>query len=218
MRKTPLVTDNIYHVFNRGVNKNEIFFSEKDYKRFLLVARHYKTKNNKFSYERSNNDPVSLVSSMDPTGINIQPKAEILAYCFMPNHFHFLIKQLNDGGITSYMRHFMNSYAHYVNIKYKRVGPLFQGRFRSVLVESDEQLLHVSRYIHLNPLVSSLVSDLKDYLWSSYFTYVQNREDDLCNPSLILSSFKEKGDYEQFLLDQRDYARSLGKIKHLQNF
>lgn len=206
MRKIPLVTNHIYHVFNRGVNKNEIFFSEKDYKRFTLAARHYIAKNSKFSYDKPNSDPVSAAS---------KSKVEILAYCLMPNHFHFLIKQLDDNGITSYMRRFMNSYVHYVNIKYKRVGPLFQGRFKGVLIESDQQLLHVSRYIHLNPLVSDLVASLDDYLWSSYFTYTQNREDGLCNPDLILSSFKTKKDYKQFVLDQKDYARSLEKLKHV---
>lgn len=218
MRKTPLATDHIYHIFNRGVNKSKIFFSQRDYKRFLLAAKHYRIKNSKFSYVKPNNDPVSLASPTASIEVNIQPKVEILAYCLMPNHFHFLIKQLSDGGITFYMRRFMNSYAHYVNIKYKRVGPLFQGRFKSVLIESDEQLLHVSRYIHLNPLVSDLVSDLNEHPWSSYFAYVQNEKDGLSSPDLILNSFKTKKNYNQFLLDQEDYARSLEQIKHLVDF
>lgn len=169
-------------------------------------------KNSKFSYDKqnfNNNDPVSSASLI------LKSKVEILAYCLMPNHYHFLIKQLNDNGITSFMRHFMNSYAHYVNVKYKRVGPLFQGRFKNVLIESDEQLLHVSRYIHLNPLVSGLIDDLNDYPWSSYFTYVQNKQDGLSSPDLILSNFKTKENYKEFLLDQEDYARSLEKMKHL---
>ncbi len=112
----------------------------------------------------------------------------------------------------------MNSYVHYVNVKHKRIGPLFQGRFKSVLIESDEQLLHVSRYIHLNPLVSGLVSGLDNYLWSSYLAYIENREDGLSNPDLILSNFKTREDYKQFLLDQENYARSLEQLKHLSGF
>lgn len=216
MRKTPLITGYIYHIFNRGVNKSKIFFSEGDYKRFLLAAKHYKIKNIKFSYDKPNepNDPVSSVS----TERDVQPKIEVLAYCLMPNHFHFLIKQLNENAISSYMRRFMNSYVHYVNVKHKRIGPLFQGRFKSVLIESDEQLLHVSRYIHLNPLVSGLVSGLDNYLWSSYLAYIENREDGLSNPDLILSNFKTREDYKQFLLDQENYARSLEQLKHLSGF
>ncbi|MBI2420513.1 MAG: transposase [Candidatus Levybacteria bacterium] len=136
----------------------------------------------------------------------------------MPNHFHFLVKQLKDDGITSYMRQFMNSFVHYINVKNKRVGPLFQGRFKNVLIDSDDQLLHVSRYIHLNPLVSGLVSDPNKYLWSSYHSYIGNREDGLSNPELILKNFKTKKDYERFLLDQADYARSLEQLKHISDF
>src|SRR3989344_398883 len=182
MRKIPLATNQIYHIFNRGVNKNDIFFSQKDYNRFLAAAKHYIIKNSKFSYEKS---PVDNNEANDPVSLASGPKIEILAYCLMPNHFHFLIKQLVDDGITIYMRRFMNSYVHYVNVKNKRLGPLFQGRFKNVLVDSDEQLLHVSRYIHLNPLVSNLVANLDDYPWSSYFTYTRNAQDRLVSPQII---------------------------------
>ncbi len=166
MRKVPLVTNNIYHIFNRGVNKGEIFFSASDYKHFLSAAKHYLVKNSKYSYEKP-------FASLDEPGSSAlsalraeKPRIEILAYCLMPNHFHFLVKQVSDKGIASYMQRFVNSYVHYINIKYKRVGPLFQGPFKGVLIESDEQFFHVSRYIHLNPLVSGLVADLKNYPWS----------------------------------------------------
>jgi len=210
LRKDVLTTGNIYHIFNRGVNKGDIFFLEKDYCRFLLAAKHYKTKGNKFSYEKSisHNDTGSL-------DLKIKPRVEILAFSLMPNHFHFLIKQLEDDGITWFMQHLINSYVHYLNLKNKRVGPLFQGRFKNVLIESDEQLLHVSRYIHLNPLISGLVSDLKNYPWSSYGSYMGSKEDGLSNPEFILRNFKTKGSYEQFVLDQVEYAESLEQIKHI---
>lgn len=217
MRKVPLTTNEIYHIFNRGVNKDKIFFSEKDYKRFYLAAIHYKTKSTKFSYET--NDPVSSasgdVSSASGKFKDKEAKVQIFAYSLMPNHFHFLVKQLVDGGITSYLRHLANSYSHYVNIKYKRVGPLFQGRFRNVLIESQEQLIHVSRYIHLNPLVSGLVSNLKDYQWSSYLAYIGEANDELGDTRPILEDFRSKRDYERFVLDQVDYGRALEQIKHL---
>jgi putative transposase len=210
LRKDSLVTGNIYHIFNRGVNKGDIFFLEKDYCRFLLTAKHYKTKGGKFSYERSNsnNDTGSLDLEFDP-------RIEILAFSLMPNHFHFLIRQLQDDGITWFMQHLTNSYVHYLNLKHKRVGPLFQGRFKNVLIESDEQLLHVSRYIHLNPLISGLVSDLKNYSWSSYSSYIGSEEDGLSNPELVLKNFKTKEAYKQFVLNQADYAKSLEQIKHI---
>ncbi len=211
MRKAPIVTNEIYHVFNRGVNKADIFLSDEDYSQFLEAAIHYKNKNNKFSYQKrtnsSDHDPVSLQPE--------QGKVEVMAYCLMPNHFHLLLKQLIDGGLTSYFRHLANSYSHYINIKYQRSGPLFGGRFKSVLIESDEQLLHVSRYIHLNPLVSKIVSDLKRYKWSSYLGYVTNNIDNLANSERILTYFKSLKDYERFVHDQEAYGRELEKIKHL---
>ena len=216
MRKTQLVTGHIYHIFNRGVNKNEIFLSQDDYKQFLNAAIHYKTKNTRYSYEKRfkiSHDPVSLQSLQ----LNRALKIDVIAYCLMPNHFHFLVKQESDRGITSFMRHLMNSYSHFVNLKYKRVGPLFQGRFKAVIVDSDEQLLHLSRYIHLNPLVSNLVSDLESYPWSSYVSYIGKRVDNLANSQAVLNSFKSKSDYRQFVLDQEDYARGLENIKHLTN-
>lgn len=208
LRKHILTTGNFYHIFNRGVNKNDIFFLEKDYKRFITTAIHYKNFTHKFTASG-----VSGVS--DPVSSKLEkPKIQILAYCLMPNHFHLLIKQLDDGGITWFMQHLINSYVHYVNIKHNRVGPLFQGRFRNVLVDSDDQLLHVSRYIHLNPLVSNLTSKLKTYAWSSYPSYLSGYNDNLSEPEFILGNFKSRGDYEEFVLDQVDYARSLEYIKH----
>lgn len=207
MRKTPIITDEIYHVFNRGVNKNKIFFSEDDYKRFYLTALHYKFKETKFSYF---NDPGSLELKKESS----QPKIEVLAYCLMPNHFHFLLKQLVDGGITWYLQHLTNSFSHYINTKYERVGPLFQGRFKNILIESDEQLLHVSRYIHLNPYVSSLVKKMNNYRFSSYLSYIKPHNDLLSDYKLVLDYFQSRKHYKQFVLDQEDYALSLERLKH----
>lgn len=205
----PIVTGEIYHIFNRGVNKANIFFQERDYQHFMKAARHYRTKDSKFSYEKlfPINDPVSLGSELE--------KVSILAYCLMPNHFHFLIKQLEDEGITSYFRHLSNSFSHFINIKYGRVGPLFQGRFKNVLIENTEQLLHVSRYIHLNPLVSNLVPNLSLYKWSSYLDYIEDStKDELVDLALVLNEFKSKNDYEKFISDQAEYVRTLEIIKH----
>ena len=208
LRKEPLVTDHIYHIFNRGVNKGDIFFEDEGYRRFIRVAIYYLTNNGAFSHSNLTGKPVS-----DP--VSELPRVLILGYCLMPNHFHLLIKQLVDRGITKYMQHIGNSYSHYIHTKYKRVGPLFEGRFKNVLVESDEQLVHLSRYIHLNPLVSGLVDDLKDYQWSSYSSYIGDLRNGLCQQELILGYFKSRQDYGKFVLDQADYGRELERIKHL---
>ena len=218
MRKTPLATGHVYHIFNRGVNKQAIFFDKSDYTRFLKAAIHYKSKSTKFGYELEN-ERVSIVDDTGSSGeLALQPKVpkvEVLAYCLMPNHFHFLIKQLEDEGITGFMRRLMNSYAHYINVKRKRVGPLFAGRFKNVLIETDEQFLHVSRYIHLNPLVSGLVDSLEGYPWSSYACYVNGADDKLCSPDGVVKMFESATEYKKFVLDQADYGRELERIKHL---
>jgi len=113
------------------------------------------------------------------------------------------------------MQHLINSYVHYLNIRHDRLGPLFQGRFKNVLVDSDNQLLHLSRYIHLNPLVSNLITDLNQYTWSSYPRYIFGDRDDLLEPEFILGNFKTGEDYKRFVLDQIDYTESLERLKHL---
>lgn len=205
LRKEPLATGYVYHIFNRGVNKGDIFFDERDYKRFIMVAGYY----------LSNEKPFSHFFQLEESNSVSEKKISVLAYCLMPNHFHFLIKQLVDGGITWYMQHLANSYSHHIHKKYNRVGPLFESRYKNVLVGTDEQLVHVLRYIHLNPLVSGLVSDLKNYKYSSYLSYIDGSKDDLCNTELGLSYFRSRRNFENFVLDQADYGRILEKMKHL---
>ena len=132
----------------------------------------------------------------------------------MPNHFHYLLQQKVDGGITEFVSKISNSYTKYFNTKNERVGPILQGEFKSVLVETDEQLIHLSRYIHLNPLVSYLTDNLESYPWSSHPEYVGINRTSFCSKDIILKQFKSSEDYKQFVLDQEDYGRKLERIKH----
>ncbi|OGD88331.1 hypothetical protein A2W45_00020 [Candidatus Curtissbacteria bacterium RIFCSPHIGHO2_12_41_11] len=208
LRKDIITTNSFYHIFNRGVNKAKIFFDDADYSRFLEAAIHYKSSTRQFSHSKRYKYP--------DTGTGQNAKVQVFAYCLMPNHFHFLIRQLADHGITSYMQHLSNSYSHYIHTRYKRTGPLFEGRFKNRLIDSDEQLVHVSRYIHLNPLVSELVDNLINYKWSSYKSYITSYEDKLISDfNIVLGRFKSRKDYEQFVIDQSDYGKELERIKHL---
>jgi len=109
-----------------------------------------------------------------------------------------------------------NAYSHYFNTRYDRIGHLFQGNFGAVRIESDEQLIHTSRYIHLNPVSSYLIEikDLLDYEYSSYPEYINDTRG-FINTKEVLSYFKNKNDYRKFVEDQADYARKLENIKHL---
>lgn len=195
-----------YHIFNRGVEKRQIFMNKRDYERFIETMDYYRMKNppTRFSFK---NRPLLLQKNVDSS-----PLVEILCFCLMPNHFHMLVRQIEESGITTFVSKLTNSYTKYFNIKYKRNGPLLQGAFKAVRIEDDEQLLHVSRYIHLNPLIDYLVKDLKTYHHSSYLEFLGQRNG-FCQKEIILSHFSKKSDYEQFVLNQEDYGRS---IKHME--
>lgn len=203
----PFVNGHFYHIYNRGVEKRVIFEKNWDYSRLIKTIRYYQLVGPKPKLSRF------LMGSLFKPDTN-KKIVEIICYCLMPNHFHFLIKQLKDGGITEFISKLSNSYTKYYNVKYNRVGPLLQGEFKAVLIESDEQLIHVFRYIHLNPIASFLVKDLNQYRWSSYKEYTENDTNAMCNKETILSFFKTPKDCEKFVLDQVDYAQKLEIIKH----
>lgn len=207
-RIVPFVNGQIYHIYNRGCEKRRIFESRADYQRFLKLLNYYQFEGPKPKLSYFLNLDIKAAKPVLNKKI-----IEILNYCLMPNHFHLTLKQLEDGGITEFMSKISNGYTKYFNIKEERVGPLLQGEFKSVLVESDEQLIHLSRYIHLNPSSSFLVKDPGDYEWSSYKEYIENSER-LCSKEEILAFFKSPEDYKQFVLDQKDYAQKLEIIKH----
>lgn len=197
-----------YHVFNRGVEKRTIFLDEQDYRIFLYYLSIYTS-------------PLDKVLLKYPTlplrlrGKNLHENVNIISYCLMPNHFHLLLQELIMGGISKLLQQLEVAYAFYFNQKYKRVGALFQGRFRAVLVETDELLIHISRYIHLNPLVANIVADLKNYPWSSYPEYITEYPETICATEAVLTNFSTRQDYEKYVLDQVEYARSLEQSKHL---
>jgi len=191
----------------RGVEKREIFEKRWDYTRLMKTMRYYQLMGPKPRLSKFSDD--SIIKP-DPN----KKIVEIICYCLMPNHFHFLVKQLKDGGITEFISKLSNSYTKYYNIKYNRVGPLLQGEFKAVIIESDEQLVHISRYIHLNPIASFLVKDLNQYAWSSYKEYTSEGIKEICNKEGILNFFKTPKDYEKFILDQVSYSQELEIIKH----
>ena len=122
---------------------------------------------------------------------NYKDKIELLAFCLMPNHFHLLIKQLDEQSLKSFMTSLITRYSMYFNKKYDRVGSLFQGVYRAVLINDDKYLLHLSRYIHLNP--SKLTKDLIS-AHSSYGDYLRTRQSSWIKPDFILKQFDNKVD------------------------
>lgn len=220
-RNTPLINEEIYHIYNRGVENRLVFLNKRDYQRALDTTSFYQYPQTNLNFSRyltlSQEEKNKIV-------INLKKKnkvlIEIIAFCFMPNHFHLLVRQKINVGISKFLSNFQNSYTRYFNLRHKRLGHLFQGQFKSVRIETDEQLIHVSRYIHLNPYTSFVVrtiSDLKNYPWSSLPEFLRNKSN-LCQTKPIseyFSSSDPSSDYWKFILDQKDYQRKLENIKHL---
>lgn len=197
-----------YHVVNRGVEKRITFLDKRDYQRFLETISYYRFKNvpSRFSFR---NRPLMLQKTNDKSLL-----VEIVCFCLMPNHFHLLLKQIRENGITTFVSKISNSYTKYFNTRHKRIGPLLQGSFKAVRIENDEQLLHTSRYIHLNPLIDYLVKDLSNYEYSSYPQFI-GMVNGFCQTKYVLDHFPSKSDYKKFVLDQEDYGRT---IKNLERF
>lgn len=170
--KSPLATGSFYHIYNRGVEKRIIFESPRDYERFLKTLSYYR------NYPTPRKLSVHLLSDSPPVSSKIDQKelVRIICFCLMPNHFHLLLEQLEENGITEFMRRISDSYTRYFNTKNDRVGPLLQGTFKAKLIETDEYLLQLSKYIHRNPLSLPIWKKrLSEYAFSSYPGYLNSK-------------------------------------------
>lgn len=218
-RVVPLVSGEYYHIFNRSINKEPIFIKTRDCSRGLETITYYRFANppTRLSYylslapERRQEVLVSLKE-------NAHRLVDVVTFTLMPNHFHFLLRQNEEQGISRFLAQFQNSYTRYFTTKYDRGGHLFQGQFKAVRIEDEEQLVHVSRYIHLNPYTSFVVKSLEElekYSYSSLPEYLEDRADGICSREIILSHFSTLKKYRQFVFYHADYQRKLERIKHL---
>src|SRR3989338_5235508 len=216
-RLLPLVEGQIYHVFNRGIDHRPTFTDKLELKRAKAVIDHYRFVTPLVRFSKFLKLPIEERNRLQ-TKIKAGPKLiDILSFCLMPNHFHLLLRQIYDKGISKFLSNFQNSYTRYFNIKNERDGPLFLDQFKAVLIETDEQLIHVSRYIHLNPVTSYVIRDfdaLLNYPWSSLAEYIKGTES-IYEINTILGLFKDSKAYVNFLKDQVGYQRDLDKIKHV---
>jgi putative transposase len=217
------VEDGHYHIYNRGVEKRTIFIDEQDHKVFLNYLKEYLSPPLK-------PDEIELKAfslrgqafKAVPRQLkNFHKEIELITYCLMPNHFHLLIKQKNKDGINRFIHSLLTRYTRYFNTKYDRVGPLFQGRYKAVLIQKERYLLHLSRYIHLNPQ-----DEYKDLTkaYSSYAEYLGERKTIWVKPDIILSFFKKPDDidlaknkdintYKKFVEGyKKDSGRILGEL------
>lgn len=191
------IQNRYYHLYNRGVEKRDIFIDAQDRGVFLSYLKEYLLpKDEAFLHKKladlktSQLDKAKILKALRMN--NFSSDLELLAYALMPNHFHLLVHQKSALTIDAFMNSLGTRYSMYFNRKYKRVGPLYQGVYKAVLIESEEQLLHVSGYIHRNPLslqgvalqtLSDQPTSYKEYLGVRKTPWVHTRE--------ILSYFSE---------------------------
>jgi len=196
MRNLEFITDEYYHIFNRGNNKREIFIDKFDLNRFLLSMQEFNSENpigsiyeHRFNDKKPNKDP-ELV--------------EFICYCLNPNHYHFLVRQVIDNGIVKFMHRLGTGYTKYFNQKHDNSGSLFQGTYKAKHVNNNEYLLHLSAYINLNPEAHRLGSLASKSSWEEY---INPRNKKFCHTEIILSQFKNISKYKKFSQDSLELIK-----------
>lgn len=184
-------TESFYHIYNRGIESRRIFLDDRDYRVFLSMLKRHLT-------------PEDSVDQRGRVYENLSDQIELVAYCLMPTHFHLMIYQKNETGITKLMSRVATAYVSYFNRRHKRIGPLFQDIYKAALIDNDAYLMHISRYIHLNP------STPENYEYSSYQYFLGSRKPLWINPIRVLVLFE--GDYGNFVKDFADHKKSLSSI------
>jgi len=216
-REIPLVNGEIYHILSRSIAEYKVFNDKQDCERMMKLLKYYQTDPDcKFS------DFLALKAVLqngfnnylEETAKDKEDIVQIIAYCLMPTHIHLILKQLKDNGISQYFGNILNSYSRYFNTKHKRKGPLWETKFKNVLVKNDEQLLHLTRYIHLNPVTACLVDKPEGWSNSSYKEYIElNTRFKICQYDELLDV--KPRTYQKFVNDRIVYQRELAKIKTL---
>lgn len=184
MWKVPLVAGEYYHLYNRGVNRQPIFFRDENWVFVLQRMQHY-----------FRSDLIHIV-----------------AYCLMPNHYHLLAYPKCDDVPVRVLHPFSVSYAKAINRQLGRSGPLFEGRFKAKRVDKNQYLLHLSRYIHLNPVLEGLAGRPEEWASSSYREYAGLRRGRLAHPQIVLSQFPSPQAYAEFVASYCEPDKKL--IKH----
>ncbi|MGH7599077.1 MAG: transposase [bacterium] len=169
----PFIKGCCYHIYNRGCNREHIFFKEENY--------------------------IYLLKKMQSS--RLKYGANILAYCLMPNHYHFLTRQETDRPLSDWIQTLFNGYSQAINKQQKRSGTLFQGRAKHIWVDNDGYLIHLARYIHYNPVAAHLVSLPENWQYSNYAEWIGTRNGTLIDREFVRSYFTQPEDYRRFVMD-----------------
>ena len=216
-RKEELVTGEIYHIYNKSIADFKIFNNDIEFSRMIDIIKYYQIETMPVKFSQ-----FMMLEKVKEEGFNSnfifvsqgkEKFVQIIAYCIMPTHFHLILKQLKENGVSIFTGNILNSYSHYFNTKHNRKGPLWEGRFKNVLVKTDEQLLHLTRYVHLNPVTAFLVDRPGQWPASSYREYLLeiNEIDRICKYDDILDI--EPVSYSKFVEERISEQRERALIK-----
>lgn len=216
MSKVIFENNQFYHIYNRGVDKREVFIEGFYYKRFLTSMKEFnrtdpigslleKEEREREESARVSNSPGNkefqvngdTLRELDSKLPPITPLVQIISYCLNPNHYHLVLQQLEDNGISKYMHKLGLGYTNFFNTKNKRNGALFQGRYKTVEITSDDHLLWAVAYVNGNAYVHGIIDDASKYGWCSYPEYLGLVDNDVCNKKLILDKFNSLEDFKE---------------------
>lgn len=214
-----LANGETYHVFNRSIDNREILSKNSEIEKFLALIDYYRFPQS-LSYSKYRVLAKNLKEAYLTQYRQKSPLVSVLSYAIMPDHYHFLLKQLSDEGIKTFTSKIQNAFAKHTNTKFKRRGSLFLNPFKAKHIDTDEILVHVSRYIHLNPVTGYIFnfSELRKSSLTSFPYYLKKLDrspESLVDNSLLLTRFRGSKGYADFVANQVDYQRKLAKIKRL---
>jgi len=202
MRKTKFANEEYYHIFNRGVDKREVFLDASYYQRFLLSMDLLNNTQDGLMIEwrdfKKSNTKAKLSDFLEPRSRKRELLVEFVTYCLNPNHYHFILKQATDKGIERFMHKLGLSYTLYFNKRNKRTGALFQGNFKAAHIDSNEYLLYLSAYVNKNNFIHGYNKD-DSWPYSSLPAYLGKKDDKLINKDIILGQFDNIRQYKEFL-------------------
>jgi len=204
MRNLKFEESEFYHIFNRGVDKRIIFASVRDLDRFMKGISEFNTSERIGNIDRNHSESES------------KKLVEFVAYCLNPNHYHFILRPICDKGIERFMHKIGMGYAKYFNIRNRRSGSLFQGKFKAVHIETNEQLLHTSVYVNLNNRVHRYPSNtFFKSSWNEYFD--KTNQEKICAKNIVLEQFKNEVEYKRFAEESlRDIIKKKDLVKELE--
>ncbi|MBI5742857.1 MAG: transposase [Candidatus Niyogibacteria bacterium] len=207
MAKIEFTPGEYYHIFNRGVDKRNVFSDRWDIERFLQSMREFNSVNTIGSiYENSFNknllgNPISKSKKL----------VNFVCYCLNPNHYHFILEPLVENGVSKFMHKLGLGYSKYFNEKNNRTGALFQGKYKAIHIDSNEYLLYLSAYINLNDRIHQLGNPISKLVRSSWKEYsedgVGDRGEDFCEKDIILGQFNDKKEYVKFAVEAASFAK-----------